>query len=132
MVGLSGGHHAPSPLVPMRVFGGVGRMQVVPGPPRLTEGLGCYRAAWWQGGRWKGGHGSGGSLETSRRGARGEENQKKKIQGWERNPFLHPPKALAGASGRYGLSRRTEGRVISSFQQLTVASARPNGALVGQ
>lgn len=57
---------------------------------------------------------------------------RKKIQGWERNPFLLPPKALAGASGRYGLSRRTEGRVISSFQQLTVASARPNGALVGQ
>lgn len=109
MVGLSGGHRAPSPLVPMRVFGGVGRMQVVPGPPQLTKGLGCYRAAGWQGGRWKGGHGSGGSLETSPRGARGEENQKKNTR-LGKKPLSAPPKSPCRSEWKVRLEQKNGGK----------------------
>lgn len=88
MVGLSGGYRAPSPLVPMRVFGGVGRMQVVPGPPRLTEGPGGKEAG------GKEGMDQVGALRHHPEELEGKKIRKKKYKAGKETPFCTPQKPL--------------------------------------
>lgn len=87
----------------MRVFGGVGRMQVVPGPPRLTEGPGGKEAG------GKEGMDQVGALRHHPEELEGKKIRKKNTR-LGKKPLSAPPKSPCQSEWKVRLEQKNRGK----------------------